>query len=204
LADFRNNLVYNWGQWNNSATRLDGKAEVNIVNNHYIGGVDSLPDIVIRLSDDAKVHVKGNLSPRCPTGCIDPWAIGVQDATASGNYKRDLPFFVPPVTTDPASEVKGLVLAGAGATVPVRDAVDQRIVREVIDGTGSIGIGSGYPNLRSGTPLTDTDHDGMPDEWELRYGLDPNNPSDGNGDLDGDGYTNVEEYLNELAARASL
>src|SRR5690606_5212355 len=37
---------------------------------------------------------------------------------------------------------------------------------------------------------------GMPDEWELRYGFDPNDPSDGSGDADGDVYTNVEEYLN--------
>jgi hypothetical protein len=36
----------------------------------------------------------------------------------------------------------------------------------------------------------------MPDEWEKKYGLDPNDPSDAAKDLDGDGYTNLEEYLN--------
>ena len=45
----------------------------------------------------------------------------------------------------------------------------------------------------------DTDGDGMPDAWEIAHGLDPNTP-DQNGDFDSDGYTNVEEYLNELAA----
>jgi hypothetical protein len=41
----------------------------------------------------------------------------------------------------------------------------------------------------------DTDKDGMPDEWEKKYGLDPNDPSDANIDSDGDNFTNLEEYL---------
>ncbi|MBU1269923.1 MAG: hypothetical protein KJ583_02500 [Nanoarchaeota archaeon] len=41
----------------------------------------------------------------------------------------------------------------------------------------------------------DSDGDGMPDDWEILYGLDPNDPTDANGDLDGDGFTNLEEYL---------
>ena len=44
----------------------------------------------------------------------------------------------------------------------------------------------------------DGDHNGMPDEWEIERGLDPNNANDGKEDRDGDGYTNVEEYLNWL------
>ena len=42
---------------------------------------------------------------------------------------------------------------------------------------------------------TDTDGDGMPDAWEITYGLNPNDASDAAGDLDGDGYTNLQEYL---------
>ena len=42
--------------------------------------------------------------------------------------------------------------------------------------------------------IKDRDNDGMPDQWEKRYALDPNNPSDCDEDLDGDGLTNLEEY----------
>ena len=45
----------------------------------------------------------------------------------------------------------------------------------------------------------DTDNDGMPDTWETMNGLNPA-VADDNGDADGDGYTNLEEYINEIAA----
>jgi len=41
---------------------------------------------------------------------------------------------------------------------------------------------------------TDDDNDGMPDDWEIQYGLDPLDESDASGDPDQDGYTNLEEY----------
>ena len=55
----------------------------------------------------------------------------------------------------------------------------------------------GYPEYH-GTPYKDTDSDGMPDEWEIKYGLAPNDPSDAAKDLNGDGYTNIEDFLNGL------
>ncbi len=42
----------------------------------------------------------------------------------------------------------------------------------------------------------DDDADGMPDEWELQFGLDPLNPADAAQDADGDGITNLQEFLN--------
>lgn len=43
--------------------------------------------------------------------------------------------------------------------------------------------------------VLDTDGDGLPDEWEIRYGLNINDASDANSDLDGDEFTNLEEYV---------
>jgi pectate lyase len=101
------------------------------------------------------------------------------------------------------------VLANAGATIGLdgrgdsywrRDLVDERIVNDVRSGTGSYiddpsEVG-GWPELAAGTAPADSDHDGMPDEWEHLYCLSPADSADGPQDADGDGYTNVEEYLN--------
>jgi len=54
----------------------------------------------------------------------------------------------------------------------------------------------GWPEYQSAPPPVDTDHDGIPDEWEINSGLNPKDPSDANQDADGDGYTNIEEFFN--------
>ena len=56
----------------------------------------------------------------------------------------------------------------------------------------------GYPEYREWQPYKDSDNDGMPDEWETANGLNPNDASDANGDLNGDGYTNIEKYINAI------
>ena len=62
------------------------------------------------------------------------------------------------------------------------------------------GLGNmGYGTLAGGTAPTDTDKDGIPDSWETKYGLDPNNAADATGDFDHNGYTNVEKYINGIA-----
>ncbi len=40
----------------------------------------------------------------------------------------------------------------------------------------------------------DTDHDGLPNDWEKKYGLNPKDPTDAGKDKDGDGFTNMEEF----------
>ena len=65
----------------------------------------------------------------------------------------------------------------------------------IITDPGQMG---GYPEYK-GEAYVDTDKDGMPDEWEKQNGLDPNDPSDANGDITGDGYTNIEKYINGIS-----
>src|SRR5439155_14598506 len=101
-----------------------------------------------------------------------------------------------------------------------RNAIDTRIVNEVRTGAGQImawndpthgtewnsrlGLRSTTNGGIGGTGIYtrpanyDTDGDGMPDTWEVAHGLDPA-AADNNGDFDADGYTNLEEYINELA-----
>ncbi len=54
----------------------------------------------------------------------------------------------------------------------------------------------GWPKLAPGTPPIDSDQDGTPDAWEKTHGLNPADAGDSRIDLDNDGYTNIEEYLN--------
>jgi hypothetical protein len=95
------------------------------------------------------------------------------------------------------------VLAKAGASLS-RDAADKRVIQGVLDRThrriDSQKEVGGWPTLESKPASLDTDRDGMPDDWEKEHQLDPNNPEDRNADQDGDGYTNLEEHLNSLAA----
>src|SRR5690606_3837200 len=112
-------------------------------------------------------------------------------------------FEYPLVHTQAPDVAYDLVLNHVGASIN-RDAVDKRVIHDVRNQTGVI-IGDetdvgGFPVLKKGTSPVDTDRDGMPDEWERTNGLNPNNPEDRNGDQNGNGYTNLEEYLNELAA----
>jgi hypothetical protein len=85
-----------------------------------------------------------------------------------------------------------------GTWVSNRDSLDKRYVNEARTGTGhskDITRPGALPALTAGTPCIDSDHDGIPDAWEIAHGLDPNDPSDGP-KLNRDGYTNLEHYLN--------
>ena len=61
----------------------------------------------------------------------------------------------------------------------------------------------GYPEYK-GEPYKDSDNDGMPDEWEIANGLNPNDPSDANKDCTGDGYTNIEKYINGISTKTRV
>ena len=61
-----------------------------------------------------------------------------------------------------------------------------------------------WPDYETRNVPVDSDHDGIPDDWEIAHGLNPNDPSDANKDLNGDGYTNLEKYLNSLVGEYTL
>jgi len=126
----------------------------------------------------------------------------------------DQPFFESYVKTHPAPEAYSNVLADVGCNFPTVDEHDKRILAEVRAGafkykgsvTGLPGLPDSqedvggweeYPEVHRAADW-DLDQDGMPDVWEKAHGLDPQDPTDGNGDLNADGYTNLEKYLNSL------
>jgi hypothetical protein len=198
-SEFINNVVYNWGWY---ATRLTrGVALSNIIGNYYKIGPNTGTNkgiTVDALSKGTLVYVSGNVGPGRLTDTGDDW-LAVNGSTVYRSLTAITPSGIVP---QPAMVAYNLVLKNAGAIAPRRDSVDTRIIQEVTNGTGrwidSQNQVGGWPILAAGTPPTDTDHDGMPNVWETARGLNPNNRSDGSQDRNGDGYTNVEEYLNSL------
>ena len=97
-------------------------------------------------------------------------------------------------------------MEGSGATLPSRDSVDQRIVAQLRSGTGHLlkspDEAGPRPDYPAAFPPADSDGDGMPDEWESRHGIDANKRNSSLEDTDGDGYMDIEEYLNGTDPRA--
>jgi pectate lyase len=203
--DFRNNVIYNY--WNPGNTMFD-PINMNYVANYIKPGIDTKNlDIAIYLvaessTEDSllgqnvrRIYPEGNILEG--KDYINQWDMFYK---VYNRNKMDKPFEVANITTELASDAFENVLMNAGATLPNRDSVDFRIIADVRNGTGSI-IDSqsqvgGWPNYKSAVAPIDNDNDGLPDEWEIKYGLDPANNLDNNLDNDKDGYTNIEEWLN--------
>lgn len=158
-----------------------------------------------------KWYVAGNIVEGFPEVTANNWK-GMQGPEETARINT--PFEAWPVKQETATEAFNSVLAKAGATRPRRDAVDTRVTEAVRTGkvTTENGIVNdpkevgGYPDYSfspNDVPV-DTDHDGMPDDWEKKYQLDPAVASDGSIDSDQDGYTNVEEYLNGTNPREKI
>jgi hypothetical protein len=200
--DVRNNVIYNYGEIASGLTQ--GVLKVNYVANYIRPGPNSKAATPIRVGGPSDLHFyirenvfEGNRALTVDNSqFFDPIVI---------DGKRQVqtvaePFAAQPVKTVSAENAYETVLRTVGASLPRRDAVDVRIVSEVRQRKGSL-IDSqeqvgGWPTLRTGSAPVDSDADGMPDSWERRFGLDPHNPADGVTDKNGDGYTNLEEYLN--------
>lgn len=241
-SDYRNNVLYNWGY--NSAyggekgdrpdtnTPQVNPTTVNMVANYLKPGPATVagevrhrivsPSSRKGAEDYGKWYVADNVVEGSLTVSADNWNGGVQvqgGEAALAALKLDQPWPALPINQQTAQEAYRAVLEKAGASLPNRDSIDARIVKEVRGGyatyegatykknprisdpskkTGIIDTQSdvgGWPELKSLPVPPDSDGDGMPDEWENKHGLNPNDASDGPQDKDKDGYTNVEESL---------
>lgn len=209
LVDIRNNVVYNYGRIAGHLGKEDNPTTAfpdvfaNWIGNYVKAGLNSDPatqSVLLQPNRVVHLYVEDNIDPLCDPTLAGDWCV-VNGVEADARVLT--PFDAPLVTTLSATQVFDDVLDDVGALIPSRDSVDERITNDVRNGTGTIiddpsQVG-GWPELLSDTPLLDSDNDGMPDDWELTNGFNPTYPDDGKLDADGDGYTNVEEYLNALA-----
>ena len=195
-----NNVVYNWG---GSAMRLDAGAVANLVGNYYKAGPSTTVDREVKITKNyedgpTKLYVKGNIGPNRPSNSLPQnalvflagGAVNISGSPVINSYESSYLS---------AFEARDYVLENAGA-LP-RDAIDQRIVNQFYSNKGKIiadedEVG-GFKTTKGGSYPNDSDNDGMPDSWEAANNLNPN-VKDHNGDKDGDGYTNIEEYINSI------
>lgn len=245
IFNFANNVIFNWVH--RSMDGGDYTAMYNIINNYFKPGPATPKDenvghrILKPESGRSKLkyhvygrtYVQGNVMEGYDAITKDNWAGGVQ-VEEQGNtdgytdvMKWNQPLPMPEMTIIPTLEAKAYVLANAGATLPKRDAVDTRIVKQVatgkiepVDGVklpdtqfrhrrmpiDSYKLGiitdpaqvGGYPEYK-GMPYKDSDNDGIPDSWEVKNGLNPKDASDAaKASKKNKGYTNIEDYLNSV------
>ncbi len=199
-TDFRNNVIYDWGKvaGHNYTPQY---TSVNYVGNYLKPGPSTREDqrniALTPGSANGHFYVAGNRLEGYPDADDDNW---LMVNTTRGVTRLEEPLSAPPVATDDVETAFRRVMEDCGATLPMRDAVDARIIEGIKTGGDSIidtqaDVG-GWPEYASAPAPADDDNDGMPDAWERKHGLKPKDASDNNKDTDSDGYTNVEEYLN--------
>lgn len=219
-VDYRNNVLYNWGI--NTVYGGEG-GNYNVANNYYKWGPNTGSGVKYRICnpgksatvDYGKWYVNGNYVDGSAQNTNNNWSGVTPDGGANDTalVKALVPFDLGyALNVQSATDAFDAVLLGAGATLPRRDTLDQRIANDVRNRTGRIiDVQGGYPHgtaysatvnawptLNSTAAPVDTDHDGMPDAWEASHSLNPNDASDRN-TYDGSGYTMLENYLNGVS-----
>ncbi len=166
-------------------------------------------------------YMLGNRGPSQPNSTGNQWAMVARITSYQGSpvgpvprsWRRGAPLPTQqyPITADDVNNLENILFPTVGASQRLdctgnwvfnRDAVDTRLINEYKAGTGTIpksenDVG-GFPTIAPGTACVDSDHDGIPDAWEIAHGLNPKDPSDGP-KLNPDGYTNLEHFLNGVS-----
>ena len=214
VADIVNNVLYNPNFRMIEVSEANAKPYANVVGNimrngentkignpHINNHIVRARDVEDGARDGFVMYVVGNIDELYRTDDAMPEEIAVieEDRRFLAVERQPAPF-----VDDHLGRAGLCRRAGARRCDPAAARCGRRADHrggherdgEVIDHPSEVG---GWPMLASGTPPVDGDRDGMPDAWEVKLGLDPQNPDDRNGDVTRNGYTNLEDYLNELA-----
>lgn len=220
-ADFRNNIIYNWGS--NNVYAGEG-GNYNVMNNYYKWGPSTNKSVKERVLNPykkapslpyGKFYLNGNYIDGSPAVTANNWlGVVMNEGTAADTVlsKVTTPFPAEAVTTQTATGAYPLVLQNAGAVLPRRDTLDMRIINEVKNRSGRmIDVQGGYPHgtpysetmkawplLQSAPAPKDSDSDGMPDIWETKNGLNPADATDASVYALDKMYTNIEVYINSI------
>lgn len=204
MVDHRNNVIYNWGF--KSAYGGGHHGEINMVKNYYKPGPASQHHRLLDIAEDGtgKYYVAGNVMEGDEAVTVDNWsAIGGKDLDAA---RVPAAFAYEPICEEEPVEAYRRILKQVGCSLH-RDSYDLHVLRQVRRGEGRDGMNGiinspdevgGWPRLKAGKAPADSDGDGMPDKWERRHGLNPEDASDASGYTLSGEYTNVEMYLNSL------
>jgi len=220
-CDYRNNVIYNWG--NNNVYAGEG-GNYNIVNNYYKYGPSTSKNAKEKIINPykkppsipfGKFYVAGNyVDGSAAVSNNNQQGVTMNDGTEEDKNNSLVAAPLPSleINTQSATQAYDLVLKNAGAILPKRDTLDERIIDDVKNRTGRIiDVQGGYPHgaeynltitawptLKSSPDPLDTDKDGMPDEWEKANGLNTNDAADASGYKLNKSYTNIEVYINSL------
>jgi pectate lyase len=220
-----NNIVYNWSFYASATLGAQASDFINNIYKAGPLNSDAqkyelhFSDVASDWdSGPPSVYLIGNRGPNQPNPSGDQWAMARKITGENGKevgpvpttWRRAFPLPVEdfPIVADDTNNLENVVFAAVGDSqrldcngnwVLNRDAVDTRLISEYKSGKGILprsekDVG-GFPEVDSGTPCVDSDHDGIPDAWESAHHLNPRNPSDAK-KLNADGYTNLEHYLN--------
>ena len=220
LVDYRNNVIYNWGH--NNVYAGEG-GHYNIVSNYYKYGPGTNKNVRYRIVNPGrnetigfgKWYVDGNYVDEAKDVSQNNW-LGI-DMGNGGNEEDkkktviDKPHPATPIGLQTAKDAYEDVLLYVGASFK-RDTLDERIINNVKNRTGKfIDVQGGFPHgtsfeqtinawpfLKSLPAPTDTDKDGMPDDWEKKKGLNSTDATDAAQNKLDKYYTNIEVYINQL------
>ena len=207
VNQFINNVVYNWRAAGYILGDSSAESHANVCGNYYISGPQTGRSAPFsHANENFRLFAENNFYDANANGILDGAIVERNDygpvtwQTAAYEYPQIAVVYTP-------STAYKMIVSAAGASLPQRDRVDRFLIRELttLGERGKIIADEkqlptkGPDPIAGGKTPTDTDQDGMSDLWENAIdGLDPT-IADNNGDIDNNGYTNLEDYLNWLA-----